>query len=769
MSDFSKSVKDALARVFGRGDLEEVLSEEWEFTDTQSLQVDAGVGEPRPAPPTPPPGITTPAGPADLKALATTEPARSRAPSFSGSPPPSPPSTPPFAEHASDAPPPAHETSELIAALDPSSILPDAEASSVPYPPTVSSTTTAPNESRVNPLVAGSADTSSEQVLGTIELPGSATHEEDDELSRAVQLFTEEGPLPETESFIAALGFGGADSPYPADLTELEAASASPADELPEAHDTLDITGIFDAFLADEGSSYDGAPETDDLQRIGELEPPVRDEDIPIDEPPPLGEASGQQPQEHSSDPTDDLLSRFSDGEMPLDEFADALAGAPLAGLDAPHATDAPPIHSSVSFTETAPPVIESTVDNDQLTAQASSGSEFPAASADSGPQDQAAGTSNESDAQPNEEDSLRVYSQRGRAMFQRASGSSKQGPPPDNIMDELGTRRSIAKGLRRDAQRSKNHAFRKVLTHLAGVVEAETADLPTFPDAAQRLLAIQEEDAVMEIVRSSPSLAGNVLKVANSPFYMSAKPVSTLNAAMMRIGIDQVRRVSLASLVGASYHAEGFEGVISKIQLHSIATATAAELIATHFHVAKEEAFLGGLLHDAGMVLTYRLMGSSNAAIDHAWEVDNGTMRRLARKYHQRLGALLLGGWDLAPSVATMMAFHHHPDLADEEFQTYAKLIHIADAIAERAVTHSKNRKWLRALTQRQPDASPEELARLGSIDGVTEIDVSDLLLMGPHSLDIIAMHGVIRGVLLKLDSRRDEEGLGAGPAAAT
>ena len=32
VGDFSKSIKKTLAQVFGRGDLEEVLGEEWEFS-----------------------------------------------------------------------------------------------------------------------------------------------------------------------------------------------------------------------------------------------------------------------------------------------------------------------------------------------------------------------------------------------------------------------------------------------------------------------------------------------------------------------------------------------------------------------------------------------------------------------------------------------------------------------------------------------------------------------------------------------------------------
>jgi len=37
LGDFSKSVKKTLAQVFGRGDLEQVLGEDWEFSDSQPM------------------------------------------------------------------------------------------------------------------------------------------------------------------------------------------------------------------------------------------------------------------------------------------------------------------------------------------------------------------------------------------------------------------------------------------------------------------------------------------------------------------------------------------------------------------------------------------------------------------------------------------------------------------------------------------------------------------------------------------------------------
>ena len=59
--------------------------------------------------------------------------------------------------------------------------------------------------------------------------------------------------------------------------------------------------------------------------------------------------------------------------------------------------------------------------------------------------------------------------------------------------------------------------------------------------------------------------------------------------------------------------------------------------------------------------------------------------------------------------------------------------------------------------MAQRSPEATEEEWARASDVDGVSDIIVHDLLYQAPPNLDVSSMHGVIRSVILKLDSRRN------------
>ena len=75
---------------------------------------------------------------------------------------------------------------------------------------------------------------------------------------------------------------------------------------------------------------------------------------------------------------------------------------------------------------------------------------------------------------------------------------------------------------------------------------------LPTLSVVAIRLveLASDEECSVNDLVsliEKDPSLAIRLLKIANSAFFKSAEPVTTLRQAVIRIGFQQLRIMALS------------------------------------------------------------------------------------------------------------------------------------------------------------------------------------------------------------------------------
>ncbi|MCP4870376.1 MAG: HDOD domain-containing protein [Proteobacteria bacterium] len=370
-------------------------------------------------------------------------------------------------------------------------------------------------------------------------------------------------------------------------------------------------------------------------------------------------------------------------------------------------------------------------------------------------------------------------------AIVDSASGSISRRPtartdrdngtPPTSIWDERQLRDEIVADLAEEIAATGDEDHRRVITALMKEIDEDPLKMPPFPEAARRLLgeggsAPTDEDLV-EIVKSEPALAGNIVKVANSPFYMAATHVASVNAAVMRIGLDQVRRVALTTVVGSSYEVRGFSTTVARIRLHSYGAALAAETLAHGTDIDPAEAFLAGLLHDAGEVLAYYLVRNAIDVAKEAggdFEPDRLQLRKLSRRYHPRLGALFLGGWDLAASVASAMAYHHHPAHAEARFADLVSLVHVADELAYRAIQHSSSADWRTSMRMREPGASRAELDKATAIDGIEFIDVDDLLFQAPRGASRERLHGVLRATLLRLDSS-DQGSLDGGDALAS
>ncbi len=339
--------------------------------------------------------------------------------------------------------------------------------------------------------------------------------------------------------------------------------------------------------------------------------------------------------------------------------------------------------------------------------------------------------------------------------------GGPHTGVPPSSIWDEAVIKEELLDDLAQAYASTEEPGERRVIDALRRSIADEKLEFPPFPPAAAKLVGSgggpPADEEILEVVKTDPALAGNVVKVANSPFYMAAVPVASLNAAVVRIGLDQVRRVSLAATVGGSFQVKGYESLMAHMRLHSVATAMAAELMAVGSQVNAAEAFLAGLLHDVGEALAVRLVKRQvdlDTADGDDWFPDRRVLRNLASRHHLRLGALFLGTWDLAASVASSLAYHHHPELAEPRFADLARLIHVADALAQRALEHVRSVPWREHLSMRDGASNATELSAAVAHDGIDQLMVEDLLERCGKRWDAERLRGVLRSVALRLDS---------------
>ena len=177
-------------------------------------------------------------------------------------------------------------------------------------------------------------------------------------------------------------------------------------------------------------------------------------------------------------------------------------------------------------------------------------------------------------------------------------------------------------------------------------------------------------ELAVM--IERDPLLSAQILGIANSAAFGRGNPISSIQHAIMMIGLGSVRKFALArsisNLFGKRKIAPSFS--ITRFNLHSVATGMFLELLAEMVPLEDaEDAFLAGLFHDVGKLVIAVAMPEQYESIVTAAAVTCESFleseRRMLQIDHAELSALAVDYWGLSESIRTAAEFHHEPEKA--------------------------------------------------------------------------------------------------------
>jgi HD-like signal output (HDOD) protein len=157
------------------------------------------------------------------------------------------------------------------------------------------------------------------------------------------------------------------------------------------------------------------------------------------------------------------------------------------------------------------------------------------------------------------------------------------------------------------------------ILDELARFAEApqSAADLvPRVPEVIPQLLRSLRDDTVSnaEFSRQMAQdvvLVAEVIREANSPYYRPAKPINTIEGAVMLLGQNGVRmllaRVAFRPII-SSQSGQFARLAAPAVWRQSEMCAQAASMLAPATHTNPFEAYLAGLLHNVGLIVAFRL-----------------------------------------------------------------------------------------------------------------------------------------------------------------
>lgn len=214
---------------------------------------------------------------------------------------------------------------------------------------------------------------------------------------------------------------------------------------------------------------------------------------------------------------------------------------------------------------------------------------------------------------------------------------------------------------------------------------EIERIDsLPTIPTILKRLLEVIENPLVSlneigNFISSDPVLASRVLKMVNSPVYGFPGRISSINQALILLGLNVVKGM----LLGVSVF-EVMQKTMVGLWEHSVGCAIAARILANRKGLKDpEEASVAALLHDMGKVIfglkfpeEYKKI-MSEAADNFIFEVEKNHFKIT----HSNAGSWIAQKWHFPHSLIETIEYHHKPHLS-RNVPVQTAIVHISDII---------------------------------------------------------------------------------------
>jgi len=204
----------------------------------------------------------------------------------------------------------------------------------------------------------------------------------------------------------------------------------------------------------------------------------------------------------------------------------------------------------------------------------------------------------------------------------------------------------------------------------LATELSSGKVDLAGFPEIVARVrAALADEDAstakVARIIAAEPVLSARLLQTANSAaLNASGKPVTDLNAAILRVGLNLVRSTTIAFAVQQLRHTPALRGLEKPLDLlwqRTVLVAALSYVLARRLtSVSPDTAMLAGMLQGIG-----RLYILSRAGRHRALFADVASYQAIERDWHLGIAVALLEHWGMAPEI--VQAVRESEDFARE------------------------------------------------------------------------------------------------------
>jgi len=196
---------------------------------------------------------------------------------------------------------------------------------------------------------------------------------------------------------------------------------------------------------------------------------------------------------------------------------------------------------------------------------------------------------------------------------------------------------------------------------------------VPAFPASVHKILEMTsspdcQPKALVGVIEHDPILTIKVLKLVNSAYFGLSREVTSINHAVVYVGLNTIKNVAISVAASGVLPKENKAGVnMEEFWMHSLAVGVIGRILAKDRKIPQTQLanfFVAGLLHDIGKVFLAHFYPDDYLKVVEAHEQDGGSIFKIEEKIlgisHAALGGKLAEKWQL-PADLIKSIYNHH------------------------------------------------------------------------------------------------------------
>jgi len=197
---------------------------------------------------------------------------------------------------------------------------------------------------------------------------------------------------------------------------------------------------------------------------------------------------------------------------------------------------------------------------------------------------------------------------------------------------------------------------------------------MPAFPKSVQKVVQLTSDvnasaKEIVRVIESDPVMTVKILKVINSAFYGLPRKITSIQRAVVHIGLNTIKNLALSvAAMGVLKPTNKADFNTQDFLLHSLTTASLARILAEKLGVKSSECsdfFVAGLIHDFGKIVFAEFAPDKFKLALEKSASENISLALAEIEFiginHAQAGRLLAEKWELDIQLIDAIDHHHN------------------------------------------------------------------------------------------------------------